>query len=241
MAGERFYFIEDIGEILIKKRKGSRRMTIRVNNDGDVRVTIPVYASFTMAEKFLEEKKEWLDKTLRKIKQRKPQKLLYNSENLPDTKYHEFLITPSEAKELSFRLSQGLCEIFIPDSQDIKSEASQEWIRKAITETLRKEAKIILVKRVYELASRNGFQINSVKIKNMKTRWGSCSTRGNINLNLFLMRLPEHLRDYIIYHELVHTIHHNHSKAFWDELERYVENPKQLAKEVRTWGRVLYS
>jgi predicted metal-dependent hydrolase len=239
MRRERFYFLEDIGEILIKKRKGSRRMTIRVNSDGNVRVTIPVYASFIMAEKFLEEKKVWLEKTLKKMKEKRPGKLMYNYENLPRTKYHEFILTAVKGKELSFKLSQGLCEIFIPESLDIKSEDSQAWIRKAIIETLRKEAKHILVKRTLELASENGFRINSVRIKNMKTRWGSCSTRGNINLNLFLMRLPEHLRDYIIYHELVHTLHHNHSKAFWNELDRYVGDAKLLAGEVRKWGWVL--
>jgi predicted metal-dependent hydrolase len=192
-----------------------------------------------MAEKFLEEKKSWIEKTLRRMKARIPQKLIYTSENLPRTNYHEFIITPVKGDVLSFKLSQGLCEIFIPEKVDMKSEHSQQWIRKAIAETLRKEAKVILVNRVHELASTNGFQIKEVKIKNMKTRWGSCSTRGNINLNLYLMRLPENLRDYIIYHELVHTLHHNHSNAFWTELDRYVGNAKKLAREVRQWGWVL--
>jgi len=190
MRGERVYFLAGIGEILIKKRKGSRRMTIRVNSEGNIRVTIPVYASFIMAEKFLEEKKSWIEKTLRRMKARIPQKLIYTSENLPRTNYHEFIITPVKGDVLSFKLSQGLCEIFIPEKVDMKSEHSQQWIRKAIAETLRKEAKVILVNRVHELASTNGFQIKEVKIKNMKTRWGSCSTRGNINLNLEVARKP---------------------------------------------------
>lgn len=239
MRGERLYFLAGIGEILIKKRKGSRRMTIRVNNKGNIRVTIPIFASFIMAEKFLEEKKEWIKNTLKKMEDRRPEKLIYTSENLPVTKYHEFIITPVKKDELSFRISQGLCEIFIPENLDVNAEDSQQWIRKAIAETLRKEAKVILVNRVWELASKNEFRINDVKIKKMKTRWGSCSSRGNINLNLYLMLLPEHLRDYIIYHELVHTLHHNHGKSFWTELNRYVGDAKKLAREVRAWGWVL--
>lgn len=239
MRGERVYFLENIGEIVIRKRKGSKRMTIRVNIEGEVRVTIPTFASFIMAEKFLEEKKGWIAKTRGKMKDRKPEKIHYNSENLPSTRYHEFIISRNGHDEMSFRLTQGLCEIFIPENEKIESEGAQEWIRKAITETFRKEAKIILVNRCHELAAQHGFRINQVRIKNMKTRWGSCSVRGNINLNLFLMRLPERLRDYIIFHELVHTLHHNHSKAFWEKLDEYVGSSRQLAKEVRQWGWVL--
>ncbi|MGC9341067.1 MAG: YgjP-like metallopeptidase domain-containing protein, partial [Bacteroidales bacterium] len=131
MRGERLYFLDDVGGILIKKRKGSRRMTIRVNSEGDIRVTIPFYASFIMAEKFLEEKKDWILKTLRKMKERKPERVFYTSENLPRTKYHEFIITPVKEEELSFKLSQGLCEIFIPERMDLKADDTQQWIRKA--------------------------------------------------------------------------------------------------------------
>jgi predicted metal-dependent hydrolase len=54
------------------------------------------------------------------------------------------------------------------------------------------------------------------------------------------MQLPSHLVDYVIFHELVHTIHPNHSEAFWKELDRFVGNSKKLAKETRGWGHVLH-
>lgn len=84
---------------------------------------------------------------------------------------------------------------------------------------LRKEAKQWLPQRLESLAQKYGFSYGRVAIKNNRTNWGSCSARNNINLNLHLMRLPEHLRDYVILHELCHLRHHNHGKEFHRLLE----------------------
>jgi len=81
-------------------------------------------------------------------------------------------------------------------------------------EALRRQAKAELPLRLAELASRYGFTYNKVTIKHNSTNWGSCSTRGNINLNLNIVRLPHPLRDYILLHELCHLKHHDHSHAF---------------------------
>lgn len=236
---ERRFFLENLCEVTIRKRKGSRRMSIRINPEGEVRMSIPYNLSFREAEKFLEKKRDWIEKTRLKLEERKPEKIIYSNENPPRTRYHEFIISLSEDDRLSFRLSQGLCEVFVPSHNDLSSEMVQNWIRYAFTETLRKEAKIFLVNRCNELSTKMGISINNVRVKNMKTRWGSCSTRGNINLNIHLMRVPDHLADYVIYHELVHTLHHHHGAAFWRELDRHVGNAKSLAKEMRTWGWVL--
>ncbi len=73
--------------------------------------------------------------------------------------------------------------------------------------------------RLKELATQHGFFYRRACIRNQKTRWGSCSSQNNINLNVSLIKLPEHLQDYVILHELVHTVHKNHSKAFWAKLD----------------------
>lgn len=81
-------------------------------------------------------------------------------------------------------------------------------------EALRRQAKAELPLRLAELAARYGFTYNKVTIKHNSTNWGSCSARGNINLNLNIVRLPHPLRDYILLHELCHLKHHDHSHAF---------------------------
>ena len=87
-------------------------------------------------------------------------------------------------------------------------------------ESLRAKAKAALPPRLAELADRYGFRYHRVTIKHNTSNWGSCSSKGNINLNLNLMRVPVPLQDYILLHELTHLRHANHGPAFHAELER---------------------
>ncbi|MFC2051983.1 M48 family metallopeptidase [Chloroflexota bacterium] len=80
------------------------------------------------------------------------------------------------------------------------------------------------------------FTFNRVFIRSQKTRWGSCSKNNNISLNVKLVLLPEDLVDYVILHELVHTRIHNHSKSFWEELDRHTGNSKAFASRLRKYG-----
>ena len=97
----------------------------------------------------------------------------------------------------------------------------------------KKEAKTVLTERLNFLAQKYKFSYNRLYIRNQKTRWGSCSSKNNISLNMNLIRLPQKLQDYVILHELVHTKHKNHSKKFWAEMDRYVGEGKKLRKEMR--------
>lgn len=81
-------------------------------------------------------------------------------------------------------------------------------------ESLRRQAKSVLPPRLSELASRYGFVYNRVTIKNNVSNWGSCSAKGNINLNLKVMTLPAILQDYVLLHELCHLRHQDHGHAF---------------------------
>lgn len=84
----------------------------------------------------------------------------------------------------------------------------------AEVEALRKQAKKELPPRLLMLANRYDFLYNKVTIKHNATNWGSCSARGNINLNLNIVRLPRVLQDYILLHELCHLRHHDHGHGF---------------------------
>jgi len=99
---------------------------------------------------------------------------------------------------------------------------------------VRQAAKVI-VGRLEELARIHGFSYNRVTVRNQKTRWGSCSSRNNINLNIKLFTLPQELMDYVILHELVHTRIKNHSLRFWQELDKYVGNAKAVRKQLNAF------
>lgn len=98
---------------------------------------------------------------------------------------------------------------FVPDGLSAEDTAA------ALKEVYRSLAKNYLVRRTYELADQFGETVASVKINSARTRWGSCTSKGNINLSLFLVMAPEGAVDYCIIHELSHLKHMDHSAAFW--------------------------
>jgi len=89
-------------------------------------------------------------------------------------------------------------------------------------------ARKILVERLDKLSQKCGLSYNRVFVRNQKTRWGSCSARKNINLNVNLVLLPEVLMDYAILHELAHTRELNHGPKFWSLLERFIADAREL-------------
>jgi len=113
--------------------------------------------------------------------------------------------------------------------------AEQDHSRRNLPRISRARARAILRVRLDYMARLYGFEYNKLFIRNQKTRWGSCSDKNNINLNMYLVRLPQQLMDYVILHELVHTKHKNHSRKFWMELEKLCGNVKALKKQLRKY------
>lgn len=103
----------------------------------------------------------------------------------------------------------------------------------------RSVAKRVIIQRLSELARQHGFSYNRVFVRNQKTRWGSCSAKNNINLNLRLVRLPTHLMDYVILHELMHTRIKNHSSAYWQALEKLIPDARVVDRELNRYEALL--
>ncbi len=102
-------------------------------------------------------------------------------------------------------------------------------------EQLRAQAKQELPPRLAELAALHGFHYNKVFIKNNVSNWGSCSSLGNINLNLRLVELPSQLRDYVMLHELCHLKYLNHSPEFHALLESVCPGHRALARQMKEY------
>ena len=103
----------------------------------------------------------------------------------------------------------------------------------------RSEARKRLIDRLNQLSEKYGFSYNRVFVKNQKTRWGSCSGKNNINLNINLVRLPDELIDYTILHELVHTRIKNHGQMFWNQMDAVFGNGKNLDKKLNEYKVLL--
>ena len=101
-------------------------------------------------------------------------------------------------------------------------------------EQLRTKAKAYLPERVAQIAASIGLSYGKLTIRSARTKWGSCTAQNNISLSLYLMLLPRHLQDYVIVHELCHTVHHNHSAKFHALVDRILGGKEQeLARELR--------
>ena len=111
-------------------------------------------------------------------------------------------------------------------------EGSAKLPSKEETEALRARARTELPARLAVLAEQHGFQYNRVIIKNNSSNWGSCSVRGNINLNLRLVTLPDRLRDYVMLHELCHLRYMNHGPEFHALLEEVCPGHRALQREL---------
>ena len=231
--------MDEIGEVTFQKNQRSKNLRITVKPFQGVKVTIPYTVSYNSAISFVHEKKEWLKKSLDHVRQIENKFTVYDESTEFRTKYHELKILPNRRNEYSGFTKNGIFYFYYPPNLEVRSNAVQNSIKKGIIWVLRKEAKSYLPFRVMHLAEKYGFKYEKVFVKNIKTRWGSCSFNNNINLNIHLMRLPDHLIDYVIFHELAHTIHKNHGKDFWECLDSLCGNARALRREMRNYNILL--
>jgi predicted metal-dependent hydrolase len=232
--------IEGVGEIFIKKNSRSRRLSISISPSKGISVSIPYRVSFSEGEKFVFSKIDWIRKHFTSIQKINNSRTLFTEDTKFSILNRELQIGRNNKEAFLLKLTDTTILITIPENVEIANSKCQTVIRSMVIKAMQVEAKKYLPKRVAELANIHGFKHNRVSIKNAKTRWGSCSATNNINLSLHLLRLPQELCDYVILHELVHTVHKNHSKVFWDALDKVAINARLKAKKMREFRIDIY-
>lgn len=139
-----------------------------------------------------------------------------------------------------YRMPAGEADHFVESHREwilkrLKAYEEQKRLRPSYTEAER-EAKRRLAKEIFSekcriYAARMGVTYGTITIREQKTRWGSCSARGNLNFNWKLVLMPEEIQDYLVVHELAHRVEMNHSPAFWALVEKELPD----YKERRAW------
>ncbi len=226
--------IPNIGEVTLIKNKRSKRIRLYVKPNQQVFVSIPFLASYKTAVNFAKENTTWIKKQQSKLNSGLTK---YTLNSVIFTKSHVVKIKQHDASTLKSVNHQNEVTVFISSNIDINTPDAQEFITKIIAEVYRVEAKNYLPKRISELANKFGFKHNRITIRNNKSNWGSCSGNNNISLNLHLMKLPDHLIDYILLHELAHTLEKNHGPKFYEILNKVTNNKAlELRKEVKNYS-----
>ena len=119
-------------------------------------------------------------------------------------------------------------------------EELQPYSEEEIKELVKK-ARVVIVEKVQKYAPIVGVDYGRIAIRNQRTRWGSCSGKGNLNFNCMLMKMPDEVIDYVVVHELCHRKHMNHSAEFYAEVERVLPEYRKYRKWLKENGGFILS
>ncbi len=224
-----FYSIamKDLPDYSIRYSKRAKYIRLSICPQKGLEVILPHHASADCIPELIQKKKNWINKHLKNTQ--KP------------------LITPCLPQSIYLQANcQSITVHYQPDTRDKLyyqkkqsafilqgNTSNQNWVQLALIALLKDEALTILAKRTAQLAQQYQYRYKQVKIRAQKTRWGSCSNLGNINLNYKLIFLPPELCDYVLLHELCHTKHLNHSAAFWQQLEKTCPGCRTLDQQMK--------
>ncbi len=212
--------LTDIKYSIVKSER--RTVCVTVKPDLSIEVRAPLRMKQSEIEKFVLSKRAWIENATAKMKTAAPAPITYGSK----IRFFgvELTLTAAECKKAV--LSDSL--LLVP------KELTQEKLKKHIVEFYRAEAQNYLPERVREISLETGLSYSSLLINSAKTHWGSC-TADRIHLSCLLMAASPDTIDYVIIHELAHTVHHNHSSLFWTLVAKHCPNYKEKRKELKLY------
>lgn len=222
---------KELGVITLRTTPRATRYTLKISK-GKITATMPPGGDEKRMIAFIMENKARLIKAL----QKHPARPLLDEQTELQATTFRLRIVRAERSDFYMRLENGTLHIACPNETRFEEEETQSLLKSMLEKALRHEAKRLLPERITRLAQRYGFTLTGVKINNSKTHWGSCTMRKSVNLSLSLMLLPWHLIDYVLLHELCHTIEMNHSEKFWQRMDQVTDNQAiRLRNELKNY------
>lgn len=219
---------DELGILVIRANPRARSLVFRTKSDA-IYVSVPPGTAIKEVKRAIENLRSKLWISRQKLK-----RPLIDLNYRIDAEYFKLSLVTGEKEQFMANSKLGFMQIVCPPQAVFADEGLQNWLRKVIEESLRKNAKVILPSRLEHLSKQSGLPYKSVKINSSQGRWGSCSARKDINLSYYLVLLPSHLIDYVLLHELCHTREMNHSERFWGLLNRFTNgNATALRNELR--------
>lgn len=215
----------EINQTIRSKR---RTLALIVKPDGSLIVRAPIRASEKSIREFVENNIRWIEKKqaeIREIISLGPKQYIPGEMFMYLGNCYPLEIVRTQKKSLLLEETFKLAE----SAQSYADLAFERWYRG--------QAREVLNERVNLYASHYDFRYEKIRITSARSRWGSCSANGSLNFSWRLMMTPLETIDYVVVHELVHTIIHNHSKRFWKKVERILPNYKEQKKWLRMNGQ----
>lgn len=204
-------------QITVKASKRRRTFAMRVTDTGDVLVFTPQRIAQKTVIKLIKDHESWLFEQLAKAPK------LSLSFKAGDTLFYM-----GERRQLRFEISSKKSVQLVASDILVKNTEnaliSEKTVQAQIEKWYISTARDIIEDRVYFYAKLIGKTVNTVRMKNTQTRWGSCSSKQNININWRLIMAPFEVMDYVILHEVCHLKHLNHSLSFWKLVKQIMPN-----------------
>jgi predicted metal-dependent hydrolase len=210
---------KDFGTISVKVNAKARNLIFRLL-PGGLKVTVPPGCTQSYLLSIIEKHRASL---IQKMAKSRPVHVLDENFQLQTHRFSVKIFRTDRA-DFYFSRKEGVLHIACPHHTDFARTPVRELLVNGIERYLKADAKAFLPQRLKQLAEQHGLNYSEVKINSSKSRWGSCSTRKSINLSFYLMLLPAHLIDYVLLHELTHTLEMNHSPRFWARLDQYTQS-----------------
>jgi predicted metal-dependent hydrolase len=213
------------------KRSGKRRsIGLRIDERG-LTVSMPLRASEKWLHSVLQDKAEWVVQKLDSWQARKPPLMQWVDGERIAFRGEEFMLqlTPKVRGATPHLRDETL---HVP----VGAEAEAARIEKAVTLWYRSEALRVFEECVAHFAPLLGVSPCEIKLSSARTQWGSCTVRGVVRLNWQLVKMPLHLIDYVVVHELAHLVEMNHSPAFWKVVESACAEYRQCRAELHGYG-----
>ncbi len=200
----------------------SKRKTIAliVQLDGSLVVRAPLFARDEQIQAFIKKKTDWI-----RARQAEAQAARPAVHTFTDGDSFLYLGRP-----YPLRVVKGAQKALEFKDAFLLAESAHPRARQLLEAWYKARAREIITQRVMFHAALLGFSYSKIRIGSAKTRWGSCSTRGTLSFTWRLIMSPPQVVDYVIIHELVHTVEHNHSQVFWAKVAQVVPDYKALAK-----------
>ncbi|MCZ6167427.1 M48 family metallopeptidase [Campylobacter ureolyticus] len=207
-------------------RKDVKNFTLRVKPNGKTELVVPLLATKKHIDKILEKRKNWIDEKKEYFSKFKSvEKKLISGENMKYLGKNYRLKVYETYKNERVILSRGKLNLYVKNKDDYNKKLNliECWYKeKAMIHFLN------TVNKYNKITQKDSI---NVRIRKMKTRWGSCNkTKKYINLNLNLIKKPKICIEYVVFHELAHLIYPNHSKDFYNYLSLYMSDWKEREK-----------
>jgi predicted metal-dependent hydrolase len=217
-----------IHQIIRSKRK---TVAIIVNPEGQVIIRAPLRFPKNEIDQIVEKNIEWIQKKLEEMhaRQKKDVHRYHEGERfLFIGKSYPLCITPDSTLPLTFTQAKFVL------GGDLQNNAETQFER-----WYRDEARRMFALKVDKYCELLGVEVKKIRISGAKTRWGSCSSRRTISLSWRLLMAPEEVINYVVLHEVAHLVVMNHSKTFWELVQRWMPEYKARKKWLKEKGGTL--